>query len=133
MKVYRIDGVDFGLTPRNAFNLTHEGRNVTYIEYFRQKYGYAIKNDKQPLVRVISKVPKYSTLKDRTDQTIYLIPEMLTLTGLSDAQKSDFKIMKSLDPFTKMTPQRRMQDSCKIINRIRDQEQLMFDVNDEPK
>jgi aubergine-like protein len=80
-----------------------------------------IKNDKQPLVRVISKVPKYSTLKDRTDQTIYLVPEMLTLTGLSDAQKSDFRIMKSLDPYTKMTPQRRMQDSCKIINRIRDQ------------
>jgi aubergine-like protein len=122
MKVYKIDGVDFKMTPKNTFNLAHEGKDVTYVDYFKEKYGYVIKNDKQPLVRVICKAPKFSTLKDPKDQTIYLVPEMLTLTGLSDAQKSDFRIMKSLDPFTKMTPQRRMQDSSKIIDRLRNQE-----------
>lgn len=122
MKVYRIDGVDFKMTPRNTFNLAHEGKDVSYVEYFKEKYGYAIKNDKQPMVRVICKAPKFSTLKDRKDQIIYLVPEMLTLTGLSDAQKNDHRIMTSLNPFTKMTPQRRMQDSSKIIDRLKCQE-----------
>lgn len=122
MKVYRIDGVNFKMTPRNTFNLAHEGKDVSYVEYFKEKYGYAIKNDKQPMVRVICKAPKFSTLKDRKDQIIYLVPEMLTLTGLSDAQKNDHRIMTSLNPFTKMTPQRRMQDSSKIIDRLKCQE-----------
>ena len=122
MKVYRIDGVDFKMTPRNTFNLAHEGKDVSYVEYFKEKYGYVIKNDKQPMVRVICKAPKFSTLKDRKDQIIYLVPEMLTLTGLSDAQKNDHRIMTSLNPFTKMTPQRRMQDSSKIIDRLKCQE-----------
>lgn len=74
------------------------------------------------MVRVICKAPKFSTLKDRKDQIIYLVPEMLTLTGLSDAQKNDHRIMTSLNPFTKMTPQRRMQDSSKIIDRLKCQE-----------
>lgn len=40
---------------------------------------------------------------------------MLTLTGLSESQKSDYKIMKSIDMYTKMTPQNRMFDSEGII------------------
>jgi len=35
MKVYRIDGLDFKLTPRNTFSLAHEGKDVSYIEYFK--------------------------------------------------------------------------------------------------
>lgn len=53
---------------------------------------------------------------------------MLTLTGLSDAQRSNFKIMKSLDPFTKLTPQQRMEETNKVIKKLLGQEELMFNI-----
>lgn len=53
---------------------------------------------------------------------IYLVPEMLTLTGLTDAQRSNYQVMKSLDPFTKLTPQQRMRESGNLIGVLQDQE-----------
>lgn len=50
------------------------------------------------------------------------------MTGLSDAQRSNFKIMKSLDPYTKLTPQQRMEDTRKMIEKLQTQEELMFEV-----
>lgn len=55
MKVYRIDGVNFKMTPRNTFNLAHEGKDVSYVEYFKEKYGYAIKMISNPWFELFAK------------------------------------------------------------------------------
>lgn len=33
---------------------SREGKEVTYLEYYRKEYGVAIKNDSQPLVKVLA-------------------------------------------------------------------------------
>ena len=58
---------------------------------------------------------------------------MLTLTGLSDAQRSNFRIMKSLDPFTKLTPQQRMNEAGFFLESLSSQEELMFKIKPEPQ
>lgn len=57
---------------------------------------------------------------------------MLTLTGLSDAQRSNFKIMKSLDPYTKLSPQQRMKEANRLLGVLTRQEDLMYSIKEEP-
>ena len=40
---------------------------------------------------------------------IYLIPELCTLTGLTDQMKADFKVMKDVAQFTRITPTQRQE------------------------
>jgi aubergine-like protein len=42
--------------------------------------------------------------KVRTITSVYLVPELMKLTGLTDEQRSDFELMKQLAEFTKLTP-----------------------------
>ena len=130
LKVYKIENIEFKMNPKCTFYYSKEGKEISYIDYFKTKYGYQIKNDKQPMVKVLAKKMKHSTLPEGKIQPefIFIVPEMLTLTGLSDAQRSNFKIMKSLDPYTKLTPQQRMEDTKKMIEKLQIQEELMFEV-----
>lgn len=37
-------------------------------------------------------------------QYIYLIPELVSLTGMKDEQRANFQSMRALSPFTKLSP-----------------------------
>lgn len=50
------------MTPKNKFYYAKDGKEISYIDYFQTKYGYKVKNDKQPLVRVLAERKKFSTL-----------------------------------------------------------------------
>lgn len=134
LKVYKVECFEFKMTPKDTFYHAKEGKQISYIQYFREKYGYQIKNEKQPLVKVPSKKIKMPNSKSAPERPefIYLVPEMLTLTGLTDAQRSNYQVMKSLDPFTKLTPQQRMRESGSLIGVLQDQEELMFKIRAEP-
>ena len=45
---------------------------------------------------------------------IYLIPELCTLTGLTDQMKADFKVMKDVAQFTRVTPTQRQEVSSTV-------------------
>lgn len=42
-----------------------------------------------------------------TDFMICLVPELCQLTGLSDSQRSNFKLMKDVATYTRITPNQR--------------------------
>ena len=44
-------------------------------------------------------------------KTIYLVPELCNLTGLTDQMKADFKVMKDVAQFTRVTPNQRQEVS----------------------
>lgn len=65
--------------------------DVSYVEYYKQQYNINIKDLKQPLL--ISREDKrVSGQKDKVTFTFSIIPEISYLTGLSDEQRSDFKV-----------------------------------------
>jgi aubergine len=64
MKVYKIDRLEFKMSPKNKFEYAKEGKEISYIDYFQTKYGYKVKKENQPLVRVLADKMKYSTIKD---------------------------------------------------------------------
>ena len=108
LKIYKIEEIDKKLSPKSTFYDNKEGKDLTYIEYFKTRYGVSIKNEGQPLIKVLAD-RKFNKSKNPQDkQYIYLVPEMVCLTGLTDQQRSNFKIMKSLGEFTKLSAERRM-------------------------
>lgn len=44
----------------------------------------------------------------------YLIPEFVSLTGMSDEQRADYKTMKEIAPYTKLKPEERMEETNSI-------------------
>jgi len=58
----------------------------------------------QPLVLSISRTEKRRTPQGTVEEPeyIYLVPELLALTGMSDGQRSNHAVMKNLAKHTKM-------------------------------
>ena len=67
-------------------------------------------NKKQPLLKVVGRynqIHKEGKI-ERVPEYIYLIPEFVSTTGLTDSQKERYETMQIIAPYTKLTPQQRM-------------------------
>lgn len=92
-----------------------------------------IRNQNQPLLKVQGD-RRFNKSKDEKDKHyIYLVPEMVCLTGLTDEQRCNHHIMKSLGQYTKLTAQQRMMSATKMLGDIKKDKELIFEINDTPK
>ena len=73
------------MSPETTFD--REGTQVSYSQYYKEKYQETIHDSNQPLL--INK-------DRRTGVEIALIPELCQLTGLTDNMRADFRLMKDL-------------------------------------
>ena len=80
-------------------------------------YGLKIMAYKQPLVEVTlrkdKRMNKDGVLEEK-DVIGYLIPEFISLTGMSDEQRANYQTMKEIAPFTKLEPSQRMKEQDHI-------------------
>jgi len=84
-KTYKIARVEYDMSPETTFE--QNGKPVSYMEYYKTKYNQTITDANQPLL----------INKDRkTGNEVALIPELCSLTGLSDQMRSDFRLQKDL-------------------------------------
>ncbi len=70
------------MNPTKTFTLNEKGatREISYKDYYKEKYGYDIKDLDQPMLVHINE-------RRGEQQKIYLIPETCMLTGISDDLK----------------------------------------------
>jgi aubergine-like protein len=94
---YRIDDIDFDNSPLSKFD--KRGVETSYVEYYQTQYNIKIKDPKQPLF--ICRPKKKQAGEQRN---ISLIPELCMPTGLTDSMRTDFKIMRDLAQFTRLSP-----------------------------
>ncbi|XP_057321204.1 piwi-like protein Siwi isoform X2 [Microplitis mediator] len=107
---YRLDDIDFTKTPKSTFNKGKDNVPTPYLDYYYQKYNIRIRSESQPLLVA------RSTQRDRRagqDEIIYLVPELCRATGLTDAMRSDYKLMAALAVHTRLNPERRIE---KLLN-----------------
>jgi len=67
------------MTPEHTFKMQN-GQEITFVQYYKNKHKVTLKDVKQPMLVVKSK------LKDRhvgPGDTIYLVPELCRATGMS--------------------------------------------------
>lgn len=114
-RTYRIDDICFDKNPMSTFP-TKDGP-LNYCDYYLKSYNIAIKDKTQPLLISIKK-QKSTNTQESEDLVFCLIPEICYLTGLRDDMRSDFKLMREIATFTRITPNQRLQALEKFYSNI---------------
>jgi len=126
-RTYKISDVDWDKNPSSTFSIEGKGE-MTYVDYYQKQYGIAIKDMKQPLL--LSTPEKTSRSEENVLKTIALIPELCMLTGMSEAMRADFRIMKEVGNYTRATPQARIDGMREFLKRIHESEEASKVLSD---
>ncbi|XP_055839653.1 protein piwi [Episyrphus balteatus] len=110
-KTYRINDIDFAANPKKTFKCKE--KDMSFIDYYYQKYKIRIRDAKQPLL--ISK-SKDRQIRGGNDEFVILIPELCRATGLTDTMRSNFQLMRAMADHTRMNPDRRI-ERLRVFNR----------------
>ena len=103
-KTYRIDDVIFNLSPKDVVQL--RSGPISYIDYYKNNYNLTIRDLNQPMLLSIVKTKDPGT-GERTEKQIHLVPEVCYMTGLTDAMRSNFRVMQDLAQYTKQDPEKK--------------------------
>lgn len=116
-KTYRIDDIAWDKSPESKFEYFN-GEEMTYIEYYRKSYNKELTDTGQPLLIHRPKESKGGRTKGKPLEVICLIPELCSMTGLTDAIRADFRVMKDIAQHTRVTPNQRRIAMTKFIENI---------------
>ena len=105
-KTYKVDDIDWTETPSSTF-IDENGRKKSFIDYYKEKYNLVIEEKKQPML--VSRAKRKTKEEEDIAKTIFLVPELCNMTGLTDQMKSNFKVMKDVAQFTRVTPMQRQE------------------------
>lgn len=118
---YKIDGVHMDKTPMSTFPLK-DGTSISFYDYYKKKYNIEIQDKSQPLI--VSHVKERIKRKaedgkgGRKVNEVFLIPELLTMTGLSEEIRSNFNIMRELGKHLHLGPAERMEKIKGFMKRM---------------
>lgn len=114
-RCYRVDDICLDMSPESTFE--KGGVEITYVEYFQRQYDIRIKDSRQPMIR--------SHLKKRlSEYDIYLVPELMTLTGLDDNMRRNFKAMSDIAVFTRLQPEKRYGVCSRLAKLLNEDEKV---------
>jgi aubergine-like protein len=107
-RVYRIDGIEKNMTPLSEFPDLQKAR--TFKEYFKKQYNVSIEDVNQWMAYSIRLVKtQVGNQLVEKEERVYLVPELLKPTGLTDELRKDKNAMQDIAKFTKLYPETRNQ------------------------
>ncbi len=104
-RTYKVDEIDFNMSPRNTFSVQEV--ETSYVDYYKTKYDAKITDFNQPVLISIDK---------RTSMKFTLIPELCQATGLTDAMRANFNLMKEMGTITHADAKKRVQECRALID-----------------
>ena len=110
LRTYRVANVNFDKTPKNTNIILKEKdgteRQCNLVNYYKNQYSIKIKDENQPLIEVeMLKKKGTNTTEEKEKDIIYLIPELVFLTGLEHGTNSDDNTTRrKITSKTKMRP-----------------------------
>ena len=69
-----------------------DGSKISFVDFYKQRYKLTIKDSAQPL---LVSMPKLADQRRGFTEARLLVPELCYMTGLSDEQRANFKLMKA--------------------------------------
>lgn len=118
-RTYIIDGVDETKTPLSAFC---DNSFPNFVEYYKKQYGMKIHNVSQFLAFSLQRQKVMSAGKmTSVEKRIYLVPELLLPTGLTEEIIKHPGAMKDIHKVTNMSPNDRyakMMNTLKSLNNL---------------
>jgi len=124
-RTYHIKDIDWNLTPTSTF--LKKGQEISYMDYFRTQYQINIKDQAQPLLVA---QPDKKDLHRGEEKIINLIPETCQLTGLTDAMRANFTLMKALAGNLHMVPEKRIEALHKFMGRLLSKPEITAELAD---
>ncbi|XP_068632882.1 piwi-like protein Siwi [Battus philenor] len=122
-KTYNIDDVSWQETPQSTFKM-RDG-DITYIDYYYKKYNIRIQDVGQPLLISRSK-PR--DIRAGMPELVYLVPELCRQTGLSDAMRANFQLMRTLNLHTKIGPDMRIKKLLEFNRRLTQTKEVVHEL-----
>lgn len=119
-KTYRVDEIVWEKKPSDTFP-KRDGSEISYVQYYKERYQVDIKDKNQPL---IMSMPKRSERRAGQEGPVFLVPEICFMTGLSDEQRANFKLMKAVGDYTRQAPEPRMNTLMKFSTRMQDNQSI---------
>ncbi|XP_060846985.1 piwi-like protein Siwi [Rhopalosiphum padi] len=114
-ETYRIDDIDENSDPNSEFS-KKDGTKMTYMQYYKEKWNMTIRGGRQPML--ISKNKKSIRRFGVEDTLVYLVPELCIMTGITDAMRNNFTLMKDMAIHTRVNPKERMDRLTNFANRL---------------
>ncbi|ODN00148.1 Piwi-like protein 1 [Orchesella cincta] len=108
---YRVDDVAWDMTPMTEFE--RKGQTVRYNPANAFSKLKPRKNDRL-------------TQSDTTQRVAALVPECCHMTGLTEDQRNNFKVMTDLAGSTRLTPQQRVEGLKRFIDRLMSELKFLF-------
>ncbi|XP_026321629.1 piwi-like protein Ago3 [Hyposmocoma kahamanoa] len=118
-KLLRVDSIDDTMTPRSTFEKNEKGQlvKISYIDYYKKNYGIDIMDWDQPML-ISRDTKRMPGSEKKVEFMICLVPELCQLTGLTDDQRSNFRLMKDVATYTRITPNQRHAAFKKYIENV---------------
>ncbi|NXF07779.1 PIWL1 protein, partial [Smithornis capensis] len=111
-RTYKIDDIDWDNSPMGTFRKS-DGSEISYMEYYKKQYNIDISDPKQPVL-----ISQLRRNRGNMQGSVVLIPELCSLTGLTDKMRSDFHMMKDLAVHTRLQPEQRQREVGRLLDYI---------------
>ena len=118
-RVYKIDEITFDANVVNKTIIVKDKngeKEITLKQYYKEQYSKEITQNDQPLFISYKKTSKGD------QESVFLIPELFYLTGLTEEMRSQESMKKNMASRTKVTPKER-------LDRIYDFRKLIYKQN----
>ncbi|XP_077561813.1 piwi-like protein 1 isoform X2 [Haemaphysalis longicornis] len=97
----------------------HVGTSARF--HSRRIYNLDIQDWDQPLLLHRDK-PRKGAPEAEEPRLVCLVPELCTLTGLTDTMRSDFRVMKDVAGHTRVSPGQRQHALAQLVHNVRESE-----------
>jgi aubergine-like protein len=83
-RTYKIEGIDYEKNANSTFD--KNGVDVTFRDYYKKAYGVTVREIDQPLIVTSIKKKMFGKggLMEEIVEQIYILPELVYLTGMTD-------------------------------------------------
>ena len=121
LKPYRIQEIAFDKTPNNTvisyYDINKRSTKIPLINYYKNQYGIEIKDKNQSLI-IAQKNFKNNKNLSELDYIIYLVPELVYITGNEDEDNQNNRRNrdKNIINKTKIDPTKKMEAINSIFN-----------------
>ena len=121
LKPYKIQEITFDKTPKNTvisyFDINRRATSISLINYYKIQYGIEIKSVNQPLIIAQKPFKNNKSVLSDQDYIIYLVPELVYITGSEDDENQNNRRNKNRNIInkTKINPNKKMESINSIF------------------
>ncbi|GLH04000.1 Piwi-like protein Siwi [Gryllus bimaculatus] len=124
-RTYRVHDVAYDMSPEHTFDMK-SGEKVSFKDYYRKRYNLNIICGTQPML--ITR-PAARERRAGAADIICLVPELCRLTGLTEAMRQDFKLMRTLATYSRASPDARMKQIVNYAKRLNSEPEVQKELD----